>query len=350
MNLDHSRGRMDGLAIVLAAGALCGPAGLAWARQSAPPADAGAAQTTPLQPAQAPPAKTPPLAAETSPAAPQPDAERPVRYRIRLDGEHELKADIGPDGDVNETRTGATLGVMIPIGQYNRLDLDFAGQTSFYHFSNAFTLDPSGDPLGTAEYFAFSARYFQRQAERWGWFVGAGVSSSGETGAKFSDTIQGGVGLGFTYFFSEHLSVAPAIYYRSQLGESSLVVPAFIIDWDISDEWNLSTIVRSAGTSPGLELTYSPSKEWTFALTGSYESRSIRLDEEGFNPGGAFRDRRLPISVSARWKPSPMLTLEATGGVVMFQELHIDDRNDVGLRTESVDPSPFFGLQLTLQF
>ncbi len=289
------------------------------------------------------------------PAAPAPEPAKAaegsgVRTTFELFAGYQFKTDLENNGSVSASRAGGQLDVMVPVGEHDRLIIDMAAQATFYSFDNATTLDPTGDPIGTAEYFALSGRYFHRLAERWGVYAGAGISSSGEPGADFGETLQYGAGFGVTYFFSESLSITPGLFVRTQLEESVLFVPMLNIDWQINEEWRLATIMRAAGTAPGLSLSYSPSKEWTFAVSASYESRAYRLDDSGSNPGGVFFDRRVPFDVSAKWNFAESASLEATAGVAMWGEFKTRDSSGNEVATEDLDAAPFAGLTLVFRF
>lgn len=313
------------------------------------PAQSGQSSRTPDVTAQ--PA-APAGAASTDPAqAPSAEVQASgARFRFRIESEYDFKGDVDEGGDVSTARVRGALGVQIPVRQYNRLDLDFSAASTFYNFSDAVTLDPDGDPIGAAESFGMSARFLSRLSQEWGWFAGAGIGSSGEPHADFDRTLSYGGGGGLSYFPSRDFSVSLGAFVRTRLEGSPSVAPAIIIDWQITPELNLSTVTRAAGTAPGVELEWAPSKEWAFALGASFESSNYRLDDEGYNPDGVFRERRVPVTASARWNFLPNATLEFGGGISLFHEFRIDDSDGTKWNATSADPAPMLMLHLHVRF
>ncbi len=314
---------------------------LALAAVTAAPAGGALAQDG-ARPADAEPA--PPI------ASPEGEGRGAPSFRFDLFGGYQFETDLDAAGSVSASRGGGQFDIVIPVGEHARLTLDLAAQATFYSFDGATNLAADGDPIGTAEYFGLSARYFHRFAERWGGYIGGGVSSSGEPGADFGDTLQYGGGFGVTYFFSESFSISPGLFVRSQIEESTVFVPMVNLDWRITEEWRLATIFRAAGIAPGLALSYSPSEAWTFTLAGSYENRSYRLDDDGPNPNGVFKDRRVPFDLSARWNGTPNFSIEATAGVSMFGEFKVRDADGDEVGADDLDPAPFLGVTLTFRF
>jgi len=299
-------------------------------------------------------------AQESEPTAPPPDAPAAApagdakasdaQVRFTLFGGYQFETDLEQAGNVSASRAGGQADIMVPVGEHDRLTLDLAAMGTFYSFNGATNLAADGDPIGTAEYFGISARYFHRFAERWGAYVGAGISSNGEPGADFSESLEYAVGFGATYFFSESLSISPGLFVRTQLEDSTVFVPMVNVNWQITEEWRLGTIFRAAGVAPGLGLSYSPSKAWTFSVAGSYESRSYRLDDQGSNPGGVFRDRRVPLDLTTRWNATPNLSVEATAGVSFFGEFKVRDANGDEVGSDDLDPAPFLGIAVVFAF
>ena len=117
-----------------------------------------------------------------------------------------------------------------------------------------------------------------------------------ESGADTGDATTGGGFAGFSYRFSDRLTIGPGIGVISQIEDSASVFPVLIIDWKISDSLSFST-GRGLGATlgPGLILNWEPYSKWTFSLGGRYERLRFRLDNDRIAPKGIGDDRAFPV-------------------------------------------------------
>jgi len=187
--------------------------------------------------------------------------------------------------------------------------------------------------------------------DHWTAFFIPSIQSTGESGASFNDSLTGGVIGGFSYRFSDTLTIGPGIGVVSQIEESTTVFPILIIDWKITDNWSLET-GRGLGATlgPGLTLNYEPSKMWRFGIGGRYEKLRFRLDKKGDVPGGVGEDTSFPLFVSGTYTVSPKTSISAIGGVELDGELKLEDKNGRTLKRESYDTGVFLGLTFSTRF
>ncbi|MEH6588593.1 MAG: hypothetical protein V7720_18735, partial [Halioglobus sp.] len=89
-----------------------------------------------------------------------------------------------------------------------------------------------------------------------------------ESGASASDGRTEGVLAGFSWKFSETLSIGPGIGWFSDVGDDSNVFPIVLVDWQITESLSLSTgRGMAASQGPGLSLNYKVNQQWTFGWT-----------------------------------------------------------------------------------
>lgn len=307
------------------------------------------------QPSSVPPPSTAPgqpaAGAEVQPGVPPAPLPREVGFSVDLGVLHAFSAEVEGGGNVAVTRAGGWLGIDVPIADYHLLTLEMSSEFSFYSFDNAVGLDPAdGDPFGTTEEFRLGARLFIRQAVRWGWFVAGDITSAGEPGAEFSDTLTGGGYGGVRYWFSEGFSLSAGLAARTRLEESAYVTPFVSIDWKINDRWAVRTSQHVLERGLNVALLYAPSPSLAFSLSGGYQPREYRLDRDGFNPEGSVSDNRLPIELGVAWKATPGLTVHGGLGVYLWQEFTVRDGAGNEIAQRETDSQPFATVGVEFKF
>ncbi len=186
--------------------------------------------------------------------------------------------------------------------------------------------------------------------ESWSAFVIPSIRSSGESGADFDETLSGGLLGGFSYRFSENLSIGPGIGIFSQLEESATIIPILLIDWQITKTLSLET-GRGLGATlgPGLSLNYRPNQTWAFAVGGRYEKLRFRLDKSGSIGGGVGEDQSFPLFGACTYNFTPKAQLSLVGGVELGGELRLEDADGRKVDEQSYDPGVFMGLTFVVR-
>lgn len=187
--------------------------------------------------------------------------------------------------------------------------------------------------------------------DKWTAFVIPSLRSTGESGANFDETMTGGVLGGFSYRFSDRLTIGPGIGVFSQLEESVTVIPILIIDWKITDKWSLDT-GRGLGATlgPGLTLNYQPNKTWRFGIGGRYEKLRFRLDKNGVTESGVGEDSSFPLFINGTYSINPKANISLVGGFELGGELSLEDESGRTIKEESYDTAIFFGLAFNARF
>jgi hypothetical protein len=173
----------------------------------------------------------------------------------------------------------------------------------------------------------------------------------GESGADLGDSATGGGLAGFSYRFSDRLTLGPGLGVLSRLEDSVNVFPILIIDWEITDRLSLKT-GRGLGATqgPGLALSYRASDAWSLALGGRYESLRFRLDDSGPAPDGVGEDRSFPLYLSATYNRGRDLQLSVIGGVELGGTLRVEDSRGRRITKQDYDTAPFLGLSFNFRF
>jgi hypothetical protein len=297
------------------------------------PPQAGAPTTPPGQPAAALPKAAP---------------ARPVVFSIEARGELNFNSSFSDSsGDVTVTRAGASIGSSIPAGERGEVNVGFDYEFSNYEFSKDVMLAPgvTGSPWRDVNREEVTLRYSRQQSLQLAWFLGGSVGASGEDGAKFSDSLFASAFGGVRYALSKTLVVGVGLAVRTQIEDNPLVVPLPMLNWQISEQWKLS----SAG-KPGLTLSYSPTETLTFSVGGAYESRDFRLDEHGPVPGGVGRETRVPIVLGVAYTPTKQISVEAGIGYSFAQNYQVLNHGGNKLGDEDLDAAGMLRVGIAYRF
>ncbi len=283
--------------------------------------------------------------APAEPAVPPP-APRPVTASLYVQGEMGFESDLSGAGRVATSRGRTGIDVGIPTGQYSQLNLGFDYEHSSYDFHGATGFVAGAtSPFDDVDRETLSARFAQHLSQEFSYVVGARVFMSAEEGAKASDSLEGLVYVAPRYAFSDTFAIGLGVVVSTQLEDNALVLPVFVLDWDITKEWNLSNDGKL-----GLFVTYTPNEHWAFSLGGDYQYRDFRLDQGGPDPNGVGRDARVPVMLSATWTPDKRVSVQAGIGMTFLQQYELLDSSGNSIAKINADPAPVAMVRLGFKF
>jgi len=186
--------------------------------------------------------------------------------------------------------------------------------------------------------------------DKWTLFFIPTLRFTAESGADLDDAVQAGGFGGFSYRFSDRLTLGPGIGVLTQIEDSASVFPVLLIDWKITDRLSLKTGRGTGATlGPGLALDWRASEKWSLSLGGRYERLRFRLDEQGVSPDGVGEDRSFPLFAGISYTHSPRFQVSLIGGVEVGGKLSISDKDGNEIVKESYDTAPFIGLAFSLR-
>lgn len=292
-------------------------------------------------------------AASTSgkPASAPGDESRPWRATFSLEGNYGFKSDLKDSpGEVGISSVRAELGIAIPIAKNGELGLSFASEATVFSFDGATGFVTGfNEPWDDVITHDLSARYSHTFHEKWRGFGGIGVTSSGEGGAEFSDTIDvGGFG-GVAYTFSPKLTIGGGVLVATQLEDDVRVLPLLNIFYIPADDWLIST-ANIGGRGFGVSVAYSPCESIRLALQAGFRSMDFRLDDDGALPNGVGRERTIAVQFKADWKIDPQFSIYGLVGVGVDRELTLDDPQGNRIFRSDADPAPYVGAGLEWKF
>lgn len=187
--------------------------------------------------------------------------------------------------------------------------------------------------------------------QRWTGFFIPSVRSSGDSAAKFSHTVMGGVLTGASYTFSENLTLGPGIGVFSQLEDSATILPILLVNWKITDKLSLETGRGLAATlGPGIILNYQATPEYRFSLGGRIEKLRFRLDKHADVADGVGEESSYPLFAGITYLPNQQSSLSLVGGVELDPTLKVEDDDGNRVMKEDADPAIYAGITFSAQF
>ncbi|MEX2218103.1 MAG: hypothetical protein WD749_05025 [Phycisphaerales bacterium] len=289
------------------------------------------------------PALSPAAPAAESPVPPA----RPVNYSVEARAELNLAADFDSGaGDMTVTRAGGAFGAAIPAGMRGQIDVGVDYEFSHYSFSETGSLVAGvANPWDDIHRVELSVRYSRQHSQQVSWLVGGSLGGSGEDGADGSESLFGSVFGGVRYALNREVTLGFGLGVRTRIEDSPTVFPLPLVTWQINERWRLSTTGR-----PGVSLSYTPLETLSFHVSGAYDMRDFRLDENGPIPGGVGRETRVPVTIGVTHTPIPQVVLMAEVGVAFAQRLEVMNSGGDEIADEDLDPSALLRVSFTYRF
>lgn len=279
--------------------------------------------------------------------APTETKQSPLSVTLTLSGSHAGKADFDDaTGSLSITRLGAALGIGYKLSDKASLQIGMSAEHSHYDFSSSTNLIAgTSEPFDDILIARFSAGLDFAIDDSRSWFVNGFITSSGESGADFDDTITGGGMVGYVHTFNEKLTLGVGVIGSSRLEDDFLVFPVPIIRWQVAEK-----LVLATGQGASVSLTYQPSQTWAVGVEGGWERREFRLDKDGPVPSGIALDSRIPLGVFARFTPNQNFIIGGRVGAHLGSNLEISNAQGRKIVEDDLDPAIYFGLDLTVRF
>lgn len=269
---------------------------------------------------------------------------------VRGGGVVQTDTDLDEGGSYSSTRLNIEAGHGYRWSRSDAASLALSYSYDGYDFSGGGSGMAARDPWSDIHSFSISAPMRYGINQQWSAFLIPSVSSNGESGADFSDTVNGGALTGVSYRFGDRLTIGPGIGVFGQIEESATIIPILLINWKITDTISLETgRGLAASLGPGLNLNYRPSERWSFILGGRYEKLRFRLDSNGTVPGGVGEDRSFPLYGGCTYMMSPKASVSFVAGIEFGGELKLEDEDGERIAKESYDPAPIFGLTFNIR-
>ncbi len=230
-------------------------------------------------------------------------------------------------GTFTNTGEGATFATSL---EYGVLDFEFKDTNELWN---------------SAADIRLSAAYRKEIGEIFTLMIAPSLRLAYENGAELEESYEAGVFGAYYWYVNDRLTFGPALGITSGLGGDDVtIIPAFYVNWDISDQLTLST-GRAPGATrgPGLNLDWKISEDTTIGLAARYEVIDFRLDDDGSNAGGIGQYKNVPIVATYKYEPLPFVSVSAFAGVSTGGEVSLESSSGSTLQTTEFDTAPVFG-------
>lgn len=178
-------------------------------------------------------------------------------------------------------------------------------------------------------------------------FLMPSLTSSGESGADFSDTLEFGAIFGYTKTFSRELTlgIGGGAFYGL---EDTSGFPVIFVYWQMAEDWRLSNPFRPGPSGPaGLELVYTGMADWEIGFGGGYRVNRFALDNIGPGPGGFGQNEGAALFVRASREFEFGGSLDLYAGTIVGGELELEDNSGRLLARTDYDSPLMFALAYT---
>ncbi|MFT7689165.1 MAG: hypothetical protein ACI9FB_004533 [Candidatus Azotimanducaceae bacterium] len=219
-----------------------------------------------------------------------------------------------------------------------------------YGFSSLATIGGL-QPWGKIENYQISLPTRFAIGETTNAFLIPSIETSKESGASTSDGRTAGLIGGISWKISETLTLGPGLGWFSEIGGDHTSFPILVIDWEITDNLNLSTGRGLASLQgPGLKLDYKLAKKWNLGLSASYEKTRFSLDDTIRGSGSIGEDQSLPLVFSIAYSPWSTTNITLLLGAKFNGRLQIEDSNNRRLAQTDLETATIVGLSFSSRF
>lgn len=265
-------------------------------------------------------------------------------FEFRGSYRHSFKAHLEGGGEVESERALVGVSYRRPLTSSLKIMLDFDPEWVSYDFSG--TPYPEFNRAGfmrDATVLWFGAMVAGDINPKWSWQAGGRAGLASEHDADLTDALVG-VGLfGVGYVVNPDLKLSLSLAGLS-VESQSLVIPVPGIDWKISERYRLAT------RGPGLNFVTTLDPKTRLTMRGNWDYRQFHLNDDDPTPGGMFYDQRVNLALELARRFAHIFEAALEGGVPVYQQFQIRDRDDNKVRSLTADPAPFFAVRMSAMF
>jgi hypothetical protein len=172
-----------------------------------------------------------------------------------------------------------------------------------------------------------------------------------ESGASKGDGKSVGFIAGFSYRFSDTLSLGPGMGWFDDVGDETNAFPIILVDWQITDRWSLNTgRGLAASQGPGVTLNYKINDSWTTGVSARYENTRFSLKQLPGRTGTIGEDSSAPMLLVLDYSPWPMTSVSAVLGVELGASLSLEDDRGNEIAESDVDTAIVAGITFSSRF
>lgn len=271
------------------------------------------------------------------------------RYSFSYTPIYQFDTDLDSGGGFDVSRHYVGFSVMRAFSRNLRTGLGLSYGFEKWDFNDQANVAGAA-PWDTIHRPGASVPIFYTFADSWTLGVAPAIEFSGEAGADVGQSLTYGGVLSLAHPFGRNLYLGLGFGIFDQLEETSFF-PFIVIDWKISGQFRVTNPFRAGPAGPaGLELVYSPARNWEIGAGGAYRSYRFRLDDDGAVPDGVGENEFLVSFLRVQRTFSTRLRLDLAGGMIFGGEISIENADGDKIRSTDYDPAPFVALTFAGEF
>lgn len=267
-------------------------------------------------------------------------------YAGEVLGVFQSSADMDAGGDMSIHRLGFKFGAIRGLDGGSSIGGGLSYTMLGYRFEGVPALG-GFNPWEDIDQLQLSLQYRYAIDRESSLFLMPSVTSSGESGASFSDGIEFGAIFGYTKTFSRALTlgIGGGAFYGL---EDTSGFPVIFVYWQIDESWRLSNPFRPGPGGPaGLEFVYTGIPDWEFGFGGGYRTNRFALDATGTAPNGFGENSGGAVFVRASREFASGGQVDFHVGTIAGGSLKVEDRDGRRVARTDYDPSILFALAYT---
>ena len=267
-------------------------------------------------------------------------------YAGEVLGVFQGSADMNAGGDMSIHRLGFKFGAIRGLDGGSSIGGGLSYTMLGYRFEGVPALG-GFNPWEDIDQLQLSLQYRYAIDRKSSLFLMPSVTSSGESGASFSDSIEFGAIFGYTKTFSRELTlgIGGGAFYGL---EDTSGFPVIFVYWQMADNWRLSNPFRPGPSGPaGLEIVYTGLTGWEIGFGGGYRVSRFALNDVGPAPNGFGQNEGAAMFVRASREFQSGGNLDLYVGTVVGGELELEDSGGRLLARTDYDPAVLFALAFT---
>ncbi len=262
---------------------------------------------------------------------------------------YQFETDLQNQGSFDVSRQSIKVGIMGTLSPRITTGLELSVEIDEWDFGNLSTV-AGATPWDTVDQYGISLPIYYAFNENWTLGMIPTAKFSGESGAEVNDSVIYGGSVLLNHIHSRDLQFGIGFSAFDQL-EETVFAPFLLINWQVNDQWRVSNPFVAGPAGPaGLEIVYSPTDNWEFAMGGAYRHYRFRLSEENAVSNGVGQNESVVAFLRLQRKLGTMMTLDVYGGALFDGELSIEDSNGDHFSSEEYDLAPMVALQFKCKF
>ena len=219
-----------------------------------------------------------------------------IKASVSVIGFNQLNTNLNTGGSFGWAWASASVSLIKPVSSATTVGASIRYDSQFWNWSNMESYGNGGkSPWSTINTPALSLIYSHKLDSDWKLNLVPTLESSAEQGANLNDSLTYGT------IFSASKQLSPTLNLGLGTGifrqiDTNRIFPYLVIDWKISDRWNLNNPFPGGPTGgAGLELTYSATTNFKVSGGAAYRSYRFRLNNSGPYAGGVGQNKFIPV-------------------------------------------------------